>query len=67
MASYPISFARFLKIDGEKNEPQLIRHEKVNELDILGYDHEDYEDGIEYFVKSESEIKPDTIRKIYET
>lgn len=56
-----------LKIDGEKNEPQLIRHEKVNELDILGYDHEDYEDGIEYFVKSESEIKPDTIRKIYET
>lgn len=51
---------------GEKIEPQLICHESVSEIDVLGFDHDDYEDSIEYWVVPKNEISPETIRKIYE-
>ncbi|MCP4686715.1 MAG: EVE domain-containing protein [Desulfobacterales bacterium] len=49
-----------------RREPQIIRHETVKEREILGYDHDDYEDMIEYRVADREEITPDAIRKVYE-
>jgi len=51
---------------GEKLEPQIICHQTINEHDILGFDHDDYDDLVEYEVVDEDEISPATIRKIYE-
>ncbi len=50
----------------EKLEPQIIVHEILREEDILGFDHEDFEDLIEYRVAEPDEITPDAVRKIYE-
>lgn len=50
---------------GEKLEPQIICHETLNQQEVLGFDHDDYEDLIEYRVASRDEITPDSIRKIY--
>ncbi|WP_347989937.1 AAA family ATPase [Methylomonas sp. AM2-LC] len=47
-------------------EPQIIGHKTVNDTDVLGFDHDDYEDSIEYWVVDEDELVPDAIRKIYE-
>lgn len=56
--------------DVEKNrkklEPQIIRHEQLKKVEILGFDHVDFEDSIEYRVAPENKITPDAIRKIYE-
>ena len=51
----------------ERNPPQIVRDERVEELQVLGYDHDDYEDKVEYEKVSEEEIVPDAIRKIYES
>ncbi|MFZ5573024.1 MAG: AAA family ATPase [Thermodesulfobacteriota bacterium] len=51
---------------GEKLEPQIICHQPMNEKEILGFDHEDYEDLIEYRVAPREEIIPDSVRKIFE-
>ncbi len=51
---------------GEKLEPQIICHETLNEQEILGFDHDDYEDLVEYRVSVRDEITPDAIRKVYE-
>ena len=50
----------------EKIEPQIIRHVEIKEEEIIGFDHDDFEDLTEYSVIPENEITPDTIRKIYE-
>jgi len=50
---------------GEKLEPQIICHETLSEQEVLGFDHDDYEDLIEYRVASRDEITPDSIRKVY--
>ena len=50
---------------GEKLEPQIICHETLNEQEVLGFDHDDYEDLIEYRVASRDEITPDSVRKVY--
>lgn len=55
---------------GPNNESlgsQIICHEIVSEEDVLGFDHDDYEDGYEYWVAKQEDITPDSIRKIYET
>lgn len=52
--------------NGERLEPQIIRHVEIKEEEILGFDHADFEDLIEYNVASEKEITPDAIRKVYE-
>ncbi len=52
--------------DREKLESQIIRHEQLKEVDVIGFDHEDFEDSIEYRVAPEDEITPDAIRKVYE-
>ena len=50
----------------EKIEPQIIRHKQLKEVEVIGFDHDDFEDSIEYWVAPEDEITPDAIRKIYE-
>lgn len=47
-------------------EPQIIIHEKLSEEDVLGFDHDDFEDLIEYRVARLEDITPEAIRKIYE-
>lgn len=47
-------------------EPQIIIHEKLSEEDVLGFDHDDFEDLIEYRVARPDDITPEAIRKIYE-
>ena len=50
----------------EKREPQIIKHETLKEIEIIGFDHDDFEDSTEYRVADEDEISPAAIRKIYE-
>ena len=50
----------------EKLEPQIIRHVHLKEVEVIGFDHDDFEDSIEYRVAPRDEITPDAIRKIYE-
>ena len=52
--------------NGEKLEPQIIRHELLREEEIIGFDHDDFEDSFEYRVADEDQITPEAIRKIYE-
>ncbi len=47
----------------EKHEPQIIKHKALEEVK---FDHEEFKDSYEYWVASEDEITPDTIRKVYE-
>jgi 5-methylcytosine-specific restriction protein B len=47
--------------------PQLICHTQLSEEEILGFDHDDYEDGNEFWVANEKDINPACIRKIYES
>lgn len=49
---------------GEKIKPQIICHASLKEKKILGFEHDDFEDSIEYWVADE--ITPEAIRKIYE-
>ena len=51
---------------GEKLEPQIICHEILKRQEVLGFDHDDYEDLIKYRVATDDEITPDSIRKVYE-
>jgi len=50
----------------QKVEPQIIEHREIKEADVLGFDHDDFDDLIEYQVAPASTITPDSIRKIYE-
>lgn len=52
--------------NGEKLEHQIIRHTEMKEKEIIGFDHDDFEDSFEYSVTSQDEITPAAIRKIYE-
>ena len=52
--------------NGEKLKPQIIRHEPLKEEEIIGFDHDDFEDSFEYRVAAEDEITPEAIRKVYE-
>ncbi|MCB1745491.1 MAG: AAA family ATPase, partial [Gammaproteobacteria bacterium] len=52
--------------NGKPIEPQIVCHRVVRRADILGMDHEDFEDSIEYWVATVESITPDAIRKIYE-
>ena len=60
---------RDVKTGGEKpepREPQIIKHKILEEKKVIGFDHDDFEDSIEYWVAPEDQITPDAIRKIYE-
>ncbi len=50
----------------EKLEPQIIVHEEISEEAVLGFDHDDFDDMIDYRVAREDDITPDAVRKIYE-
>lgn len=52
--------------DGKKLEPQIIEHFTLIEVDVLGFDHDDFEDLVEYRIAKASGITPESIRKIYE-
>ena len=54
------------RIGEDRNSPQIIRDEPVEEMQVLGFDHDDYEDKVEYEKVAESEITPAAVRKIYE-
>ena len=49
---------------GEKLEPQIVCHEPLKEVEVLGFDHDKFDDLTEYRISSE--ITPDAIRKVYE-
>ena len=51
---------------GANREKQIVRHTEIKEEEIIGFDHDDFEDLTEYSVIPENEITPDAIRKIYE-
>ena len=52
--------------DGRK-PPQIICDKPVKEMQVLGFDHDDYKDKDEYEKAAESEITPAAVRKIYES
>ena len=52
--------------ENQKIEPQIIRHEPLKEVEVIGFDHDEFEDSIEYSVTPEDKITPAAIRKIYE-
>ena len=49
---------------GEKLEPQIVGHDLLKEEDVIGFDHDDFEDLTEYQIVDE--VTPDAIRKVYE-
>ena len=55
------------RIGDDRKLPQIIRDEPVEEMQVLGFDHDDYEDKVEYEKVAESEITPAAVRKIYES
>ena len=57
---------RDVESNGEKLEPQIIRHVEMKKEEIIGFDHADFEDSTEYSVTPEDKITPDAIRKVYE-
>lgn len=57
---------RDVEQDNRPVEPQIIEHEVLKTTDILGFDHDDFEDLIDYRVATPEKITPDAIRKIYE-
>lgn len=52
---------------GQKIEPQIVQHNKLNSTELLGFEHDDFEDLIEYTIAAMNSITPDSIRKIYES
>ena len=57
---------RDVRPGGEKLEPQIICHENLKRQDVLGFDHDDFEDLTVYRVAAADDIIPDSLRKIYE-
>ena len=55
------------RIGDDRKLSQIIRDETMAEMQVLGFDHDDYEDKVVYEKVSEEEITPDAIRKIYES
>ncbi|MEL0587215.1 MAG: AAA family ATPase [Candidatus Thiodiazotropha sp. (ex. Lucinoma kazani)] len=51
---------------GEKLEPQIVCHDTLNEEEVLGFDHDDFDDLTEYRVVNQDEIMPEAVRKVYE-
>jgi 5-methylcytosine-specific restriction protein B len=56
---------RDLDISGGPMEDQFIKTEELAELEILGMDHEEYEDSIKYSVVNDTEITPSMIKRVY--
>ena len=54
------------RIGDDRKLPQIICDKPVKEKQVLGFDHDDYEDKDEYEKAAESEITPAAVRKIYE-
>jgi len=49
-----------------KIEPQIISHKMLSSSNVLGFEHDDFDEKFEYSVSSLSAITPESIRKIYE-
>ena len=50
----------------EPVEPQIIEHTCISGAEVLGFEHDDFEDLIDYRVAEPASITPEAIRKIYE-
>lgn len=55
---------RDVDLDGNPIEPQIIKHKEANKKEILGFDHEGFEDGISFSIADS--ITAGSIRKIYD-
>ncbi len=51
---------------GKKIEPQIVRHRVISSKGVFGFEHDDFEDAVEYEVVSRKLLAPDAVRKIYE-
>ncbi|WP_041522644.1 McrB family protein [Gilvimarinus agarilyticus] len=51
----------------EPVEPQIIEHTIISGAEVLGFEHDDFEDLIDYRVAEPASITPEAIRKIYES
>ena len=54
---------RDVDINNNPVEPQIIKHKEANKMEILGFDHEGFEDGISFSIAGS--ITANSIRKIY--
>jgi 5-methylcytosine-specific restriction protein B len=57
-------FKDIINSDGQAHEHQIICHKSFNEVNILGFDHEDYDDDKRYWANKT--ITPESIRKVYQ-
>lgn len=57
---------RDVEQDNQPVEPQIIEHEVLKTAEVLGFDHDDFEDLVDYRVAAPENITPEAIRKIYE-
>ncbi len=57
-------FKDVVSSDGKAHDHQIICHEPLNEEDVLGFNHDDYEDDCRYWVNES--FTPEAIRKVYQ-
>jgi len=57
-------FKDIVNSDGKAHDHQIVCHESFNEMEILGFDHDDYEDDNRYWINDN--ISEEAIRKVYE-
>lgn len=51
---------------GQPIKPQIIEHKQLTAVEVLGFEHDDFEQIIDYKVAEPTCITPEAIRKIYE-
>ncbi|MNH40579.1 hypothetical protein D3C79_1019190 [compost metagenome] len=51
---------------GQPIKPQIIEHKQLTAMEVLGFEHDDFEQMIDYKVAESTCITPEAIRKIYE-
>lgn len=52
--------------DNQPIEPQIIEHQVLSAREILGFEHDEFEEMVDYRVAEPAAITPEAIRKIYE-
>lgn len=56
---------RDVDVGNQPLKPQIIIHETRSNVEVLGIDHDDFEDMVDYRVARIEDISPDAVRKIY--
>lgn len=52
--------------DNSPVEHQIVAHTVLKGVDVLGFEHDDFEDTLEYRVVTPEQLTPQAVRKIYE-